>query len=77
MGAGKVAGTKTDQTGQPEDRMMNAKAKRIVKRLEQIKESAAQTNAATKTKAGITGHDLAEEAASLGLELATLLTKEK
>lgn len=57
--------------------MMNAKAKRIVKRLEQIKESAAQTNAATKTKAGITGHDLAEEAASLGLELATLLTKEK
>ena len=56
---------------------MNATAKRIVKRLEQIKQQAAETNAATPTRAGITGHDLAEEAAALGLELATLLTKEK
>jgi hypothetical protein len=53
--------------------MASAKAKRIRERLEQIKFSAAEMNAAQKTKGRITGADLAEEAAGLGLELADLL----
>jgi len=53
--------------------MASAKSKRIRERLEQIKFSAAEMNAATKTKGGVTGADLAEEAAGLGLELADLL----
>lgn len=54
---------------------MKAKEKRIVERLEQIKAQASEANAAMTTKGGITGHDLAEEAAGLGLELADLLSK--
>jgi len=53
--------------------MASAKSKRIRERLEQIKFSAAEMNAAAKTKGGVTGADLAEEAAGLGLELADLL----
>jgi len=57
---------------------MNAKAKRIVERLEQIKARAAELNAAQVTKsAGVSPVDLAEEAAALGLELADLLGKGK
>jgi len=55
--------------------MSAAKAKRIVVRLEQIKERASEMNAAQNTKGGVTGADLAEEAAGLGLELADLYTK--
>jgi hypothetical protein len=47
----------------------SAKEKRIRERLEQIKAAAAEMNAATPTKGGITGADLAEEAAGLGLDL--------
>lgn len=57
--------------------MASAKAKRIIERLEQIKERASEMNAAQSTKGGVSGSDLAEEAAGLGLELAELLTKEK
>jgi hypothetical protein len=53
--------------------MASGKAKQIRERLEQIKARAAEMNATTKTKAGVTGADLAEEAAGLGLELADLL----
>lgn len=52
--------------------MSKAKASRIRKRLEEIKERAAEMNAQQKTKGGVTGADLAEEAAGLGLELAEL-----
>jgi hypothetical protein len=55
--------------------MSAAKQKRIVVRLEQIKASASEMNAATRTKGGVTGADLAEEAAGLGLALADLYTK--
>ena len=48
---------------------MTAKEKRIKARLEQIKQQASAANAAMKTKGGVTGHDLAEEAAGLGLEV--------
>ena len=48
---------------------MTAKQKRIKERLEQIKARASEMNAALKTKGGVTGADLAEEAAGLGLEL--------
>ena len=56
--------------------MVSAKEKRIVQRLEQIKERAAEENARQQTRAGVTMGDLAEEAAQLGLELAGL-KKEK
>lgn len=46
-----------------------ASKKAIQERLEQIKERAAQENANAKTKGGVTGWDLAEEAAGLALEL--------
>lgn len=49
--------------------MASAKQKRIRERLEQIKERAAEMNAQQKTKGAVTGSDLAEEAAGLGLEL--------
>jgi len=49
--------------------MPSAKHKRIRERLEQIKSRSSQENAAQKTKGGVTGYDLAEEAASLGLEV--------
>ena len=49
--------------------MASAKEKRIRERLEQIKARAAEMNAAMSSKGAITGADLAEEAASLGLEL--------
>lgn len=49
--------------------MTSAKEKRIRERLEQIKARAAEMNAASNTKGGVTGADLAEEAASLGLDL--------
>ena len=48
---------------------MTAKEKRIRERLEQIKARASEMNSQQKTKAGVSGSDLAEEAASLGLEL--------
>lgn len=54
---------------------MTAKEKRIVERLEQIKARASEENARTVTKAGVTMGDLAEEAAGLGLELASLKEK--
>jgi len=44
--------------------MPSAKHKRIRERLEQIKSRSSQ-----ETKGGVTGYDLAEEAASLGLEV--------
>lgn len=53
---------------------MKAKEKRIRDRLEQIRQQASEANAATETKGGVTGHDLAEEAAGLGLELADIVT---
>ncbi len=56
--------------------MASAKEKRIVQRLEQIKERAAEENARQQTKGGVSMGDLAEEAAQLGLELAGL-KKEK
>ena len=49
--------------------MASAKEKRIRERLEQIKARASEMNAASSTKGGITGADLAEEAAGLGLDL--------
>lgn len=52
-------------------------AKAIRERLEQIKARAAEMNAEQKTKGGVSGSDLAEEAAGLGLELADLLGKRK
>ncbi len=55
--------------------MVSAKEKRIVQRLEQIKERAAEENARQQTRAGVTMGDLAEEAAQLGLELAGLKEK--
>ena len=51
---------------------MANKQKLIVERLEQIKARASEMNAQQKTKGAITGADLAEEAAGLGLELAQL-----
>ncbi len=58
--------------------MASAKAKRILERLQQIKDRAAEMNAAQETKGGVSGSDLAEEAAGLGLELGEILTaKEK
>jgi hypothetical protein len=51
--------------------------KLIRARLEEIKSRAAEMNAAQKTKGGVSGSDLAEEAAGLGLELVDLLGKEK
>lgn len=54
---------------------MATKQKRIRARLEQIKARAAEENARSKTKGGVTGWDLAEEAAELGLELADLKEK--
>jgi len=47
----------------------SAKENRIRQRLEQIKDRAAEMSAQQKTKGGLTGSDLAEEAAELGLEL--------
>ena len=55
----------------------SAKEKRIRERLEQIKARASEMNAQQKTKAGVTGSDLAEEAAGLGLELLDEKEKEK
>lgn len=53
-------------------------AKQIKARLEQIKARASEMNAQQKTKGGVSGSNLAEEAAGLGLELADLLNaKEK
>ena len=49
--------------------MANAKQKRIRERLEQIKVRASEMNAASQNKGGVSGADLAEEAAGLGLEL--------
>jgi hypothetical protein len=57
--------------------MADAKVKRIRERLEQIKSRASEMNAEQVTKGGVTGSDLAEEAAGLGLELADLLGKGK
>jgi hypothetical protein len=54
--------------------MASPKVNRIRDRLEQIKARAAEMNSQSKTKGGVTGSDLAEEAAGLGLEL---LEKEK
>lgn len=48
---------------------LTAKQKRIKERLEQIKARAAEMNAQQQTKGAVSGSDLAEEAASLGLEL--------
>lgn len=49
---------------------VTANEKRIKARLEQIKDRAAQMNADQKKKsAAVTGADLAEEAAGLGLQL--------
>jgi hypothetical protein len=48
---------------------MTAKQKRIKERLEQIKARAAEMNAQQTAKGAVTGADLAEEAAGLGLEL--------
>jgi hypothetical protein len=55
--------------------MASAKEKRIVERLQQIKQIASEQNA-TATVGGVTGHQLAEEAAGLGLELADIQGKE-
>lgn len=55
--------------------MASAKDKRVRERLEQIKARAAEMNAEMQTKGGVTGADLAEEAAGLGLEV--LDSKEK
>jgi hypothetical protein len=57
--------------------LSKAKAKRIRDRLEQIKARASEMNAQQKTKGGVSGSDLAEEAASLGLELADILEEAK
>jgi hypothetical protein len=56
--------------------MPNAKVKRVRERLERIKQLAAEMNAASRSTA-ITGSDLAEEAAGLGLELADILEEAK
>jgi hypothetical protein len=54
--------------------MASSKAKRIRERLEQIRSSASEMNAASVSTAPfVKGSDLAEEAAQLGLELADLL----
>lgn len=57
--------------------MSKAKVKRIKARLEQIKERAAEMNAASQTKGGVSGSDLAEEAAGLGLEAIELAKEAK
>lgn len=52
---------------------MGAKEKLIVERLTQIREQASEMNRqVTKRAPGVSGADLAEEAAGLGLELAEL-----
>ncbi len=55
--------------------MASAKEKRILERLAQIKELAAEMNRQNQTKGGVSGADLAEEAAGLGLDLAELKEK--
>jgi hypothetical protein len=57
--------------------MAKAQVKRIRERLEQIKVRASEENAKAKTGSGVTGHQLAEEAAGLGLELADLMEEAK
>lgn len=49
--------------------------KRIVARLEQIRQRAAQENVKPRKSTAVTMADLAEEAAALGLELAQLKEK--
>lgn len=55
--------------------MASAKQKAIRARLEEIKTAASSMNASktSSNRAFVTGSDLAEEAASLALELADLL----
>jgi len=54
--------------------MASAKEKRILERLAQIKELAAEMNRQNPT-GGVSGIDLAEEAAGLALDLAELKEK--